>query len=88
MTRWHGPERPPDKRIGPEPGRDQAGAESREAGNLSSDHSTVIHFPRERWHVPFALARRIGRLPPPLKPAAVRCWRVSVQAALGQEVRL
>ena len=79
--------RPPDKKRGPEPGRDQAGAESRETGSLETDHSKVIRFPRDKWLVPMALARRIGRTRPPLKPAAVHCWRVSVQAALGQEVR-
>ena len=81
MTRWHGPDRPPDQKEGPTGNR---GAESRETGSLDTDHSKVIRLPRERWHVPMVLAYRIGRTPPPWKVQAVKCWSSSVQAALGE----
>jgi len=83
MTRRHGPDRPPDMERPGQCGGTETGPQSREADNLDTDHSKVISLPRERWHVPMVLAYRIGRTPPPLKPAAARCWRVAVQAALG-----
>lgn len=67
-------------------GRAETGPGSAEASNLKSDSTTVVRFPRGKWLVPMRLAQRIGRTPVPMKPKAVHCWRVSVQAALGAEV--
>ena len=64
-------------------GHTGTGPEATDASNVSSYSSTVIRFPRDKWLVPMALANRIGRTPPPLKSAAVHCWRVAVQAAMG-----
>jgi hypothetical protein len=80
--------RPPDQRKGPGPGRDQAGAENIEAGNLSTDLSrSVIRMP-VGWDLAMRRAHAIGRYRRgPLQFAAVRRWRIAVQDALGVEVR-
>ena len=74
----------PDKEKPGQCGRTGTGPEDTDASNVKTKHSTLLHFPRDPWLMPMVLARRIGRAPIPLKPAAVRCWRVSVQAALGE----
>ena len=71
----------PPKRGNPH-WRDGGSGYSAKASGLQEDHSTLIRFPHDKWLVCMRLANRIGRTPPPLKPAAVHCWRVSVQAAL------
>jgi hypothetical protein len=78
--------RPPDKRIGPEPGRDQAGAESSEAGNLKADTITnVIALPPAGWKIAMRRAHAIRKYRGTAKVYAVRLWRVAVVDAL--EVR-
>ena len=63
-------------------GHTGTGPEAADASNVSSDSSTLIRFPHDKWLVCMRLANRIGRTATPLKPAAVHCWRVAVQAAL------
>ena len=76
--------RPPDKKRGPVPGRDQAGAESRETGSLETDDSTaVIVMPSPGWHVAMRRAHAIRRYKGRAKVLAVRHWRVAVVDALG-----
>ena len=80
--------RPPDKKRGPEPGRDQAGAESRETGSLTTDHSKVIRLPRDKWQIAMQRAHAIRHHRPGTpKIRAVGRWRIAVWDALGQEVR-
>ena len=75
--------RPPDKKRGPEPGRDQAGAESRETGSLENDHSTaVIVMPSPGWHIAMRRAHAIRRYKGRAKVLAVRHWRIAVRDAL------
>ena len=75
---------PNEPRPGWVPGR----GGSADASDVTQESSTPLDLPlRPGWRIPMVLAYRIGRMPPPLKPAAARCWRVAVQAALGQEAR-
>ena len=63
------------------------GPESSEEGNLSSNHSTVIAFPRDPWQIAMMRAHAIRFYQPgPYKNKAVRHWRIAVQDALGVEV--
>ena len=78
----------PDKRIGPEPGKDQAGAESSEAGNLRKDHSSiVVALPPVGWKTAMRRAHAIRKYRGTAKVYAVKLWRVAVVDALGQEGR-
>ena len=77
----------PDKERPGQRGGAETGPGNAEARNLTSNDTSVIAFPRSAWMVPMLLARRIARTPPPLKPTAVRCWRLAVQALLERGVR-
>ena len=73
----------PPKRRNPH-WRDGGSGYDAKASGLQDENTTPLDLPlRPGWRIPMALAYRIGRMPPPLKPAAARCWRVAVQAALG-----